>query len=202
MARHALPRSGLVKKHVSSFDRSGRGVAGLAPYLAMRTGQCERCLFVVVKQRWFPSRSVMAASALGNSIFRKLQAMDIGMASLASRGRRFEIDAKQSSCQVRWLVAAGTFCGFVRPAQGKRGLRMIEPGQIAPHLRGMTSFASGCCSARIRPAHERVESPVVRIGVAACASQARPAILRGGFRLEIRGTLVTIQAWNRLVASG
>jgi hypothetical protein len=202
MASHTLFGRGLVKKHGSSFDHSHGVVAALATYLAMRARQRERGLFVVVKERWFPSRGVMTAGTFGDPIFRKLQAMDIGMASLASRGRRREIDAKQPSCQARWFVAAGTLRRFMCPGQRKCGLRMIEPGEILPHLRGMATFAPGCSSARIRPTHERVKPPVVRVGVAACASQARPAILRSGFRLEIRRTLVTIQAWNRLVASG
>lgn len=82
---------GLVEKYRPAVYRSGRFVTGSAIHIAMRTLQGKVGFLVMIKAGGPPLHTVVTSAAIGHARFRKLHAMDIGMAGLAFRRCSLEI---------------------------------------------------------------------------------------------------------------
>src|SRR5579862_5140331 len=92
-------------------------------------------------------------------------------------------------------------CRLVRPQQWKRGVRMIEAGQIVPRLGGVATFAPRCFTVRARCVEEQVESSLMRVGVTICAAASWPVVLRSRLRFEVVGRPMTVGAGDGKMAS-
>jgi len=166
----------------------------------MRALQCERRLPVMVKQRWFPLRTVMTSAALGDSGLCKLRSVSIRVARFAPRTGIFEICAAEAGVWIERSMASRAFRRFVCAPQRKCSVRMIEMRQIIPRL-GRMANPTPCLSIQPRGTNECVESPAMRICVTIRAINVDPVILRSWFRLEVRQCLVTVAARNCQMAS-
>jgi hypothetical protein len=143
----------------------------------------------------------MTAAAGSTSKLRKLLAVDIRVTRLASRRCPLEIRMADPSLGIRRLVAIGTLRAPVSPGQWESSFRMIVVRQLSPGFGGMASLTIKFRSIRRRASHEFVESPFMRICVAALTSQSLPVVLHRCFRFEIRRLLVAVAAWNCNVTS-
>jgi hypothetical protein len=142
----------------------------------------------------------MTAAARCTSKLRKLLAVDIRVTRLASRRCPLEISMNDPSLDVRRLMAIGTLRALVSPGQWESGFRMIVVRQLSPGFGGMAGLTIELRSIR-RSSHEFVESPFMRICVAALTSQSLPVVLHRCFRFEIHRLLVAVAAWNCNVTS-
>jgi len=131
--------------------------------------------------------------------FRKLAAVNIAMAVLASARRCFEIGVAQLQSHVRRLVAINARHRAMRSYQRKLGGAVIEARQIRPGFRRVAHFAARH-SLPIRSHHVLFELSPVRILV---TRRARPVVkpVCDRLRFERILRLVTLVAGGRHVAS-
>jgi len=127
--------------------------------------------------------------------------MNVLVAVLALRRRRFEVDIAQLSLKIRRFVAVDAGGCAMRTQQRKCCLRVVEAGDILPRFRGVASLAPRRGAVRPDLQHALLELPFVRIGVATRAIQLAPVVDHGRLWLELGRLLVTVQAGHRNVAA-
>ena len=129
MARRAILGCGLVKQYRLAFYCPGLFMASCASHVAMHSLEREACSSVMIEQRRLPLSAVMAVGAKCGAIgLDELGAVNIGVATLASRGRHLEIHINELGLQVRGFVAIDARHRAMRSDQGKGSLGMIEAG--------------------------------------------------------------------------
>ena len=132
VARRALGRRGPVEKDSFPADRSRQFVALPATHVAMRAFESKRSTPVVVEERGFPLRTVMALSTRRDSGFCKLQSMDVRVAGFALGGHGLEIRVRQSGFGIRGVMATAARSGPVSAEQREGCLRVVEAGEVLP----------------------------------------------------------------------
>ena len=114
MTRRAVLGRGLVKQHGLAFHRAHLFVAPSAAHVAMHSLQRKGSAGVVVEKRWLPLGAVVTLGAgRGSAGFRKLRAVDIGVAAFAGRRGYFEICIDEAGLKVWGLVAVDASYGAV-----------------------------------------------------------------------------------------
>jgi len=127
VARRAILGCGLVKQYRLAFYCPGLFMASCASHVAMHSLEREACSSVMIEQRRLPLSAVMAVGAECGAIgLDELGAVNIGVATLASRGRHLEIDIDEFGLQIRRFVAIDASYRAVRSDQRKRGLGVVE----------------------------------------------------------------------------
>jgi hypothetical protein len=107
----------------------------------MRTLQSKGSLFVMVKQRRLPFRTVVTSGAQRHSGLGKLHAMNIRVACFALRRCSFEIDVDEPDAWIRRFMASDTFRGRMSALQSKPRLGVVEPRELFPRLGRMAGLA-------------------------------------------------------------
>lgn len=105
MTGRAIFRSGSVKQNRFTVDVARDFVASRAAYVAMSSLQWKIGSLIVIKERGFPFRGVMAIGAGCLVAFRELPAVNVEVAQLAFGRRGFEVHVHERSFEVGRLVA-------------------------------------------------------------------------------------------------
>ena len=200
MTRRAVFRRGLIEENCLGSNRASQLVAFCATHSLMRAPQGERRPLLMVKQRRLPLHAVVTFCAPRHVSRRELLAVDIFMAVLALRRRRFEIHIDQLPSQIGWFVTIDAGRRPVRPQQRKLRLGVIESRDFLPRFRCMTSLATYGGSVGPYLQHPFFELALVRICVATGAVQVFP-VIDHSFWLERLRFLVALTARNRQVSA-
>lgn len=126
MTRGAFPGSGLVEQYLPGRNRPDQLVAGLATNILVDALERERRPCVVVEQRRFPFRAVVAFPARRGLPLGELPAVDIFVTVLALGRSRSEVHVHELGLHVWRLMAIDASGRAVRSYQGERSLGVIE----------------------------------------------------------------------------
>ena len=201
MAGGTFLGSGLIEQYLPARDGPDQLVAGFATNVLVNALERESRARVVIKQRRFPFRAVMAFRAGCVLSLGKLSAVDVLVTILALGWSRFEVHVHERGLHVRRLVAINAGGRAMRPHEGERSLGVIKSGKLFPRLSGMASFASRRRSISPHHRHACLELRLVGVFVATGAAQILPAINYGGFWFEFRRFLVAVATGNGNVSS-
>ena len=126
MAGFAVFGRRFIEQNLFPIDPLGQIMTLCAPRFLVGPLQRKRSALLVIEQRRFPLRAVVALHATRGSIFSELLAVNILVAVFALRRCRLEVHIDQLGLHVRRLVAVDTGSGAVRPDQRKIRLGVIE----------------------------------------------------------------------------
>ena len=176
----------LVEEHRFAFKLALVLVAARAGHILVQPLQRELGALVVIEERGFPFRRVMAVHARRHAGLLKLLAMRVFVASFALERRRREVRLHQFRLHVWRLVAIDTGRCLVRPGQHKVRLAVVKALDILPVLGGVAGLATRWRSIRPRLLHALGELVVVRVLVTGLAIQIIPVIEHHRLGLGVR----------------
>lgn len=116
----------LVEEHGLAFNGAGQLVAQFTANVVVRPLQRKCSPLVVVKQRGFPLCAAVALGTGRHSAIGELSAVNVLMAFLTSRRRRFEVHIDQAGFLVGWLMTVHAGGSPMRANQRERSFGVIE----------------------------------------------------------------------------
>ena len=126
MTGRAVLWGGSVEEHGLAFDGACQLVTCVTTNVLVRPLQWKVSPLVVIKQRWLPLCAIVALGARRDSALDELPAVNVLMALLAFRRRRFKVDIDQAGFLVGRLMAVHASGGAMRAKQREGSFGVIE----------------------------------------------------------------------------